>query len=186
MKYKDLKKEYGLMWEAADNTPKFEGIAKWNAQRIIDNRKTYEDVQKVTGIPWEVIGCIHTLECGGKFDRHLHNGDPLTERTKHVPAGRPKGGCPPFTWRESAIDALKNSSLVESCIEGKLYFLETYNGMGYRRHKVPSPYLWSGTNQYTKGKYVADGKYDPEHISKQVGSVPILKYIYKLTKMDIK
>jgi lysozyme family protein len=178
MKYKDLKAEYKKLWDSASILPKFTGMAKWTAQKILDSQKIYEDVAKATHIPWEVIGCIHHLECSGRFDRHLHNGDPLTDRTKHVPAGRPKGGCPPYSWRESAEDALKDSSLVEDCIEGKLYFLELYNGMGYRRHNIPSPYLWSGTSVYTKGKYVADGKFDPEAVSKQCGAAAILKEIY--------
>ena len=57
-------------------------------------------------MPWYVVGLIHTMESSGNFAAHLHNGDPLSARTTHVPAGRPKAGAPPFTWEESATDAL--------------------------------------------------------------------------------
>jgi lysozyme family protein len=35
--------------------------------------------------------------------------------------------------------------------------------------------LWSFSNHYTKGKYVSDGKFDPEAVSQQVGSALVLK-----------
>jgi lysozyme family protein len=57
-------------------------------------------------VPWELIAALHEREAGGSFKGHLHNGDPLTGRTYHVPAGRPAKGSPPFTWEASAIDAL--------------------------------------------------------------------------------
>src|SRR5690606_14680775 len=59
-------------------------------------------------------------------------------------------------------------------IEGTLDILERYNGLGYRNKGLPSPYLWAGTDQYVKGKYVADGKFDPNHVDRQLGVAPIL------------
>jgi lysozyme family protein len=35
--------------------------------------------------------------------------------------------------------------------------------------------LWSFCNLYEKGKYVADGKYDPNAVSKQCGAGVMLK-----------
>ena len=45
------------------------------------------------------------------FNRHLHNGDPLSSRTTHIPQNRPVKGKPPFTWEESTIDVLKHKRL---------------------------------------------------------------------------
>jgi lysozyme family protein len=42
-----------------------------------------------------------------------------------------------------------------------LYQMERYNGFGYRRQQINSPYLWNCTSLYTKGRYVADGHFDP-------------------------
>ena len=36
-------------------------------------------------------------------------------------------------------------------------------------------YLWSFSNLYAKGKYVADNKFDPEVVSQQCGAGLILK-----------
>src|SRR5207344_1050510 len=54
---------------------------------------------------------------------------------------------------------------------------ESYNGMGYRRFhpEVKTPYLWSFTHHYTRGKYVADGTWSPTTVSKQVGAAALLR-----------
>jgi lysozyme family protein len=92
-----------------------------------------------------------------------------------VPAGR----GPFSSWEEAAIDALLNchpylGKRKDWSLAGVLIGLELYNGLGYANKGVPSPYLWAGTNQYTSGKYVADGKYDPGHVDQQLGCVAML------------
>ena len=44
-----------------------------------------------------------------------------------------------------------------------------------RYPEVLTPYLWSFSNHYKKGKFVKDGKFDPEFVSKQCGAAVILK-----------
>lgn len=147
-------------------------------QKIEAGKSRYLSVQAKTAVPWYVIGVIHLLECDGRFDCHLHNGDPLTKRTVHAPAGRPVSGHPPFSWEYSALDALRYKGLDVWCdwtISGTLYKLEAYNGFGYRNHGIASPYLWSGTTFYTKGKYILDGVWSPTAVSAQIGVVPILR-----------
>lgn len=155
------------------------------AAKIAANRSRYEAVSKATGVPWGVIGVIHYREASGDFAGVLHNGEKIIgtgKLTKLVPKGR----GPFLTWEEAAIDALaicppyaaKNT---DWSIGGTLDLLERYNGLGYRNKGQPSPYLWSGTDQYVKGKYVADGKYDPNHVDKQLGVAPILM---KLREME--
>ncbi len=53
--------------------------------------------------------------------------------------------------------------------------IEGYNGLGYRNRGVPSPYLFSGTTVYEKGKYTGDGKYSASAIDQQLGVVAVLK-----------
>ena len=64
-----------------------------------------------------------------------------------------------------------------SNLDSMLQNIETYNGLGYQRyHKsVPSPYLWSGTTIYTRGKYVSDKKWSSMAVSKQLGVAAMLK-----------
>jgi lysozyme family protein len=52
--------------------------------------------------------------------------------------------------------------------------LEEYNGLGYAARGVPSPYVWSGTDQYRSGKYVRDGVYDPNAVDSQLGCAGLL------------
>lgn len=141
-------------------------------------------------IPWYFIACAHYLECSFDFKKHLHNGDPLSGYTVRVPANRPKvGHGPPFTFEESAVDALKLKKFNEITnwnLPTVLRKLEAYNGFGYfKYHSINSPYLWSYSNQYTKGKYVSDGKFDAEAVSKQMGAAVILKRMEQRTLIYI-
>jgi uncharacterized protein (TIGR02594 family) len=135
-------------------------------------------------VPWYVVGLIHSLESDFDFTTHLHNGDPLTARTKQEPAGRPANGSPKFTWAESALDALMMKGLHNVgrdawSVERIAYELERYNGTGYRDHHptVKTPYLWAATNQYTSGKYIRDHVFDPATVSDQLGAMALLKQL---------
>lgn len=159
-----------------------ESLCRAVASKILGNQERYEAVATARGIPWWVVGIIHSLESGCNFNTHLHNGDPLTARTTHVPKGRPVHGQPPFTWEFSAADALRHDSIDSTSLGTILDSLEKYNGLGYRngagRATTPpktSPYLWSMTDQYVKGKYVADNEFDPNAVSQQVGAAAIMK-----------
>lgn len=150
------------------------------AQKILDNWARYEAVAAGTAIPWWAVALVHRMEGGGDFGLHFHNGDSLKARTVRYPAGRPVAGDPPFTFEESAVDSIRFQhwdKWSDWTLPGALYKLESYNGMGYRKHHpdVLSPYLWSGSNHYTRGKYTADGRFDPKAISKQIGAAVILK-----------
>lgn len=140
----------------------------------------YREIERKTGCPWQIVGAIHYRESTCNMDRHLHNGDPLSRRTVRIPSGRPVDGEPPFTFSESAVDALKYynfdfkgyhgiDKIIRFC-----YVAESYNGFGYYNRGVVSPYLWSGSNNYQRGKYVHDGVYDPNAVDYQCGVLPIV------------
>jgi len=44
---------------------------------------------------------------------------------------------------------------------------------------VLTPYLWSCTNLYSKGKYASDGNFDPNLVSAQVGAMAVLKILFQ-------
>lgn len=159
---------------------KFTRSTQINAQatKIEHSRSRYEGVSKSTGVPWDVIGVIHYRESSGDFAGVLHNGQRIIGTGKKTTLV-PKGRGPFATWEQAAIDALMNCAPFAGknkdwSIGGTLDILERYNGLGYRNKGLPSPYLWAGTDQYVKGKYVADGKYDPNHVDQQLGVAPIL------------
>jgi lysozyme family protein/peptidoglycan hydrolase-like protein with peptidoglycan-binding domain len=175
-----LRREYTLLYKSCLITPARKAVVDRIARGLAANRARYEKVGKAVGIPWYVVAVIHSMEAGGDFTRHLHNGDALTARTTHVPAGRPRTGKPPFSWEESATDALEYQGFgkwTDWSVPGTLYKLEGYNGFGYRDHhpNVLSPYLWSFSNHYTRGKYVADGRFSATAISQQCGAAVLLR-----------
>ena len=150
---------------------------KWdidNFKRIYQgNKETYERISEKTGIPPELIAALHYRESGCNFNTYLHNGQKLGKTTTIVPKGI---YFEDFT--EAAIDALSRKSSVRDefqltfdCndIAKMMAFAERYNGLGYYNKKRVSPYVYSGTNVYTGGKYVSDGVYDSNTVDKQPG-----------------
>jgi lysozyme family protein len=174
----ELRTEYEREFAACAIGEAWKPEAEATLAKILAGRPRYESVATRTHVPWYVVAVIHSLECGGNFKCHLHNGDPLTARTTDVPAGRPVAGHPPFAWETSAIDALQFDGLDvwrEWSVPGTLYKLELFNGTGYRHHGIPTPYLWSGSQIYTRGKYVSDGRFDPSAVSKEIGAAVLLR-----------
>ncbi len=184
-----LKSDYQLFFDSCLIRPERAAAVNALAAKLAANRARYERVGKPLGIPWYVIGAIHAMESGMSFSGHLHNGDPLSARTTNWPPGRPKSGRPPFTWEQSATDALTGQGLntwKDWSLPGALYKLEAYNGWGYRSlaKPIPSPYLWSFSNHYKAGKYVADGKYSPTAVSAQCGVAVLLKRLAQLGLLE--
>lgn len=177
-----LRAQYAQLFTNAAIRPAFAPAVTATTVRIAcaANWPRYQAVSNRTGVPAFVVGILHALETGLRFTRHLHNGDPLTARTVHVPAGLPEHGEPPFPWEDSAADALRRQGLdrwTDWTQPGVAFVLERYNGWGYRRHhpRVNSPYLWSGTTAYTAGKYVADGTWSDTAVSRQCGGMALLR-----------
>ena len=167
------------LWDSMEITESFR--FREPVDEIKAARSRYERVSGITLVPWQVIGVIHSREADCDFHCHLHNGDPLTGRTIHVPKGRPLEGDAPFTWEDSAIDALAYDTLSGlggwDDIATTLDRIERFNGLGYRRLGLPSPYLWAGTNHYLSGKYTADGIYNPRAIDQEAGAAGLLRLL---------
>jgi len=184
LNFVDLAAEYKELWDTASIRPEKAADVEAAAQKLRSLKSVYDVVSAGTTVPWYFCGLVHSLEASFNMNAHLHNGDPLSAVTVHVPKGHPKNGSPPFTWAASAIDALILKGLQNIGKDGwsiqRISFeLERYNGFGYRKNHptVKSPYLWSYTNHYTKGKYVGDHQFDPNKVSGQVGAMAILKQL---------
>lgn len=188
--YPRLADEYVRFFRGADFSSSANAqLARKYAQRAIDNRDHYLKVGEPLGIPWWFIAGIHLLESGFNFTTHLHNGDSLGARTHRVPQGRPRSGNPPFTWEESATDALEMEDLhkvSDWSLPRALFRWEAYNGFGYRPRAVPSPYLWSFTTIYSKGKFVGDGVFSTSAVSKQCGAAAFLRALADLDSVDLR
>ncbi len=177
---KSLANEYRELFQTLEISPNRFADVDRIIDRILPQRQRYQSVAGSLGTPWFFVSAIHNMESSLNFKAHLHNGDSLKARTHHVPAGRPPGGIPPFTWEESAGDALQMRGIDrigEWSLERILYELEGYNGWGYRLHHqhVKSPYLWSFSNHYSKGKYISDGTWSDTAVSRQCGAAVVVK-----------
>ncbi len=145
------------------------------ARRLVAAKQRYQAVARITGVPWYVVAVIHEREASQRWDASIAQGDPWNRVSTHVPRGRG-----PFTsWEAAAIDALTNCAPYAARWKdwspgGTLTLLEQYNGLGYANMGRPSPYIWAGTDQYARGKYVADGKYDPSAVDSQPGCAGLL------------
>ena len=173
-----LADEYRAFFDACVPDPTQEARIQAHLKRMRAGTLRYRGLGQQLGIPWQFIAVIHSLECGCDFKLHLHNGDPLTARTVQVPAGRPLTGQPPFTWETSAEDALRMKGyvgLTDWSLASMLFRWEQYNGMGYRLRGLASPYLWSFSNLYTGGLFVADHVFDSDAKSQQCGAAVLLK-----------
>jgi len=180
------KELYQQLWDSMEIT-RLQQITD-AARKIIQGRTQYEELERLTGAPWYFIGALHMRESSCNFNTHLHNGDSLARRTRQVPSGRP--AAPPangtrYTWLESAKDALAIKGLdqfIDWTIPRLLYEAERYNGWGYTSGRKPnSPYLWAGSNHYTKGKYIADHKYSASVIDSQPGVAPMMRMVLQIT-----
>jgi lysozyme family protein len=180
-RYPDLSDEYLSYFDSLALRDERRTSAEWYATMLRQSRRRYEGVSARTGVPWFFVGATHALEASFNFRGHLHNGDfPLSQRTRQVPAGRPSVWLPPSDWESSAVDAMRHMGFAgqsDWSLARTLYRLEAYNGFGYRRVGVPTPYLWSFSNHYERGKFVADGRWSPTARSQQCGAAVMLKML---------
>jgi lysozyme family protein len=160
-------------WANARTIRNFSNVASHLVSLAAKQR--YQAVSAKTGVPWEFIAVAHERESSQDWTASLAQGDPWNRVSVHVPTGRG-----PFkSWEDAAVDALVNCAPhaarnTDWSIGGTLTVLEEYNGLGYAARGVPSPYIWSGTDQYRSGKYVRDGVYDPNAVDSQLGCAGLL------------
>lgn len=188
--------DYEKLWQTCIIKPAYQAEVQKYALRITANRARYEALAtklkaEIPHIAWWIIGLIHHMEAGCDFGKYQHNGEKLGAVTKLVPKG-----ILFHTWEESAIDASRRHLKgLDGSIAKVLAVLEGFNGYGYRLYhpEVKTPYLWSYTNHYSKGKYIeekdpATGKYvvrwKPDLVSKQCGIAAVLKHLEKA--LDLK
>jgi lysozyme family protein len=166
-------------WAVAKPTRNFATVAKYLTDNVA--KPQYLAVEKLTGVPWAIIAVIHEREASQRWDANLAQGDRYDQVSTHEPKGRG-----PFkSWQDAALDALTNCSPYAArnrdwSIGGALTLLEEYNGLGYAARGLPSPYLWSGTDQYKTGKFIADGRFDATVIDQQLGCAGLLMAMMKI------
>ena len=190
-RYERYKDGYIKLFETCVVNPDKASQLAWYVDRLASPkyRSAYETLEGAVCVPWYFIGVIHALETSFNFEAHLHNGDPLSRKTTHVPAGRPVPWLPPSDWQSSAKDALtieKYTDHTDWNLAKLLYRLEGYNGFRSRElHSINSPYLWSFSNHYTSGKFVADNQWSASAVSQQCGAAVMIKELANRKLVDL-
>ena len=156
-----------------------------------NNKSRYENVSRRTNMPAKLIAAIHWRESTGNFNTYLHQGDRLGQPAVNWP-----NNIPVFhVWEDAAVHALNMKKGLQTQLEmtadttdvpSIATYAEAYNGLGYHYKDRPSPYVYSGSNQYSSGKYVSDGRFDASVKDRQNGVVPLMGAINGLdTEQDL-
>jgi lysozyme family protein len=176
--FSKLKPDYERLFASATIPAARKAVVAWHVSMLRKGKSRYQAVEAITRAPWWFVGIVHAMEASFSFTGHLHNGDPLGTQTVQVPKGRPKPWNPPSDWVSSAVDAITvegHANQADWSLARTLFRFEAYNGFGYHGRGINSPYLWSFSNHYSKGKFVKDGKFDPNAVSKQCGAAVMLR-----------
>ncbi len=182
--FAETKAGYHNLWNVAHITDARKAAATALAQKICSEpyRSTFKQVETATGVPWFLVGCLLERESSLDLGTYLGNGEKLSQVTHLVPAGR----GPFHDFQSGAVDALKYEGMTgispaDWTVERMLYWAERFNGEGYFSHGINSPYVWSWTDQYSRGKYSSDGNFDASLVDPQPGVAAMLKALAEVS-----
>ncbi|WP_375311431.1 peptidoglycan-binding protein [Bradyrhizobium sp. A5] len=176
--FESLKNEYERNWASLEIRPARLADANAVARKAINGKATYQQIERLTGVPWYFAALCHYRESNFDFDTYLGNGESLHRVTTIVPKGR----GPFATFVDGAVDAFRIENFVGAqdwSIGRILYRLEAFNGFGYHAKGCNSPYLYGGSTLYgppeaRAGKFVRDHVFDANHVDSQLGTAVIL------------
>src|SRR6266700_3238043 len=86
--FESLKSEYKRNWANLEIRPGRLAEANAVARKAISGKATYQQVERLTGVPWHFIALCHYRESNFDFDTYLGNGETLHRVTCLVPKGR--------------------------------------------------------------------------------------------------
>lgn len=148
--------------------PGFQSKLRWALDCIRKGQRRYFRTSERCEVPWVLIGALHHMEGSSDFQRSLGDGSLLPEGV---------------SWDDDAAYALLQHSSdgdILDNIPACLQFAERWNGWGYAKRNLNSPYIWSGTKAgIGVGKFVSDGTYCNTAFSAQIGVAPILKLAFE-------
>jgi len=167
------------------------------ADILLPHKARFQGVEKLLidkgfYVPWWAVAVIGTREAGEPprlFEGQLGQGDPLGQVSRHEPAGRgPFFGAD--AWERSCLDSLIDcgphaAKWKDWSPGGAATIFIMYNGLAYDRQGRPSPYAWSGSDQYTVGKVLVDhGPIEPVK-DVQLGCMPLVKVMQEKDPIDV-
>ena len=184
LSFESLKDEYERNWASLEIRPSRLAEANAVARKALNGKATYQQIERLTGVPWYFAALCHYRESNFDFDTYLGNGETIHRATTIVPKGR----GPFATFVDGAVDAFRIENFVGAHdwgIARILYRLEAFNGFGYHAKGCNSPYLYGGSTLYgppeaRAGKFVRDHVFDSNHVDSQLGTAVILHAMMSL------
>lgn len=182
--FESFKNEYERNWASLEIRPSRLADANAVARKAINGKATYQQIERLTGVPWYFAALCHYRESNFDFDTYLGNGESLHRVTTIVPKGR----GPFATFVDGAVDAFRIENFIGAQdwgIARILFRLEAFNGFGYHGKGCNSPYLYGGSTLYgppeaRAGKFVRDHVFDANHVDSQLGTAVILRAMMSL------
>lgn len=182
--FENLKSQYERNWAHLEIRSTRLADANGVARKAINGKATYQQIERLTGVPWYFAALCHYRESNFDFDTYLGNGQSLHRVTTIVPKGR----GPFATFVDGAVDAFRIENFIGAQdwgIARMLFRLEAFNGFGYHAKGVNSPYLYGGSTLYgppesRAGKFVQDHVFDSNHVDSQLGTAVILRAMMSL------
>lgn len=168
----ELRDEYLRNWNRAKINDSDKGKVARGLDIVRPHIEKYNEVASHIDCNIHALICSHYREAGCDFDRQILNGQAWDMKTTIVPKG--EGPFESFEVSCKRGFDIKPKMEHENNIIDILHFLERWNGWGYRRRGVWSPYLWSYTNLYVKGYYTSDGKFSMNAVNRQLGCASLL------------
>ncbi|MGI5861474.1 MAG: hypothetical protein ACOX6T_05385 [Myxococcales bacterium] len=167
--------------------PNYSSQISATMKRIADRMPYIDEIARQADLPRELVAAIWFRESSSMpTDVYLHNGEKLGKTTTLVPKGIYFGKD---QFVEAAVHALNMKSSIKKSL-GLHYgstdfaamaaFSEAYNGFGYRLyHDCTSAYVAAGTSLYEGGRYVADGKFDPNSWDQRPGTLALMVEMFR-------
>ena len=101
--FESLQDGYNRNWANLEIRPSAAAQAKKTANRLLNGRDIYKEIEAKTEVPWYFIGLCHFRESDFDFNTYLGNGQSLNRVTTMVPRGR----GPFANFVDGAVDALR-------------------------------------------------------------------------------
>jgi len=164
--YEQSRQGYLNLWRKMEVQPGRIKASNNLAETIVHLRSRYFVIQQQTSVPWWFIGLLHMRESSFNFGTYLGDGSNLAGRWA--------------SFADGAHAALAHEGFVgvkDWPVSYQLWASEKWNGQGYfALPHVNSPYLWSWSNLYVRGKYRHDGPggFDASFVDPQPGVAPVL------------
>ncbi|WP_440636706.1 peptidoglycan-binding protein [Bradyrhizobium sp. PUT101] len=182
--FENLKNQYERNWAGLEIRQGRLAEVNAVARKALNGKATYQQIERLTGVPWYFAALCHYRESNFDFDTYLGNGQSLHRVTTIVPKGR----GPFATFVDGAVDAFRIQNFIGAYdwgIARMLFRLEAFNGFGYQAKSVNSPYLYGGSTLYgppeaRAGKYVRDHVFDSNHVDSQLGTAVVLHAMMSL------